>query len=112
MKDTETLLAILDTINHPIVFVDNNHIIRYLNKPAEKRYYDKRGYPDLVGKSLFDCHKPESNERVREIHDRMKNGEDEIFLKVSSENENLTVIAVRDKQGALIGYYERFEKID
>ena len=111
MKEPEILLAILDTVNHPIVFVDNDHIIRYLNQPAEKRYYDKRGYSDLVGKSLFDCHNAESHERIREIHNNMANGENEIFLKVTDENEKITVIAVRDRKGGLVGYYERFEKI-
>jgi len=36
-------------------------------------------------------------------------GEDEVFLKVSDENERITVVAVRDPGGNLIGYYERFE---
>jgi nitrogen-specific signal transduction histidine kinase len=32
MISSEIYTAILDTIHHPIVFVDNDHVIRYLNK--------------------------------------------------------------------------------
>ncbi len=101
--------ALLDTVHSPIVFVDNDHIIRYLNKPAKDRYYEKRGYSDLIGKSLFDCHNKESEKLTKHIHARLMAGEDEVFLKVSDENERITVVAVRDPGGNLIGYYERFE---
>lgn len=101
--------ALLDTVNSPIVFVDNDHVIRYLNKPARLRYYEKRGYSDLIGKSLFGCHNPESEKQVKQIHGKLLAGENEVFLKVTDENERITVIAVRDASGKLLGYYERFE---
>ena len=101
--------ALLDTISSPIVFVDNDHVIRYLNKAAKIRYYEKRGYADLIGKSLFECHNTESEKLTRKIHNRLLDGENEIFLKVSDDNQKITVIAVRDPAGRLIGYYERFE---
>jgi PAS domain S-box-containing protein len=101
--------ALLDTVNSPIVFVDNDHVIRYLNRAAKIRYYEKRGYTDLIGKSLFDCHNAESEKQVRQIHSKLSDGENEVFLKMSDNNEKITVIAVRDADGKLIGYYERFE---
>jgi PAS domain S-box-containing protein len=102
--------ALLDTVHSPIVFVDNDHIIRYLNKPAEERYYGKQGYSDLIGKSLFDCHNNASEKLTKQIHTRLMAGEDEVFLKVSDDNKRITVVAVRDHSGNLIGYYERFEE--
>ena len=108
MISHETCLAILDTISHPIVFVDNDHVIRYLNRPAERRYYDERGYSNLVGKSLFGCHNPASQEKIKSLHSRMLKGEDEIFLAIRND-ERITVVAVRDETGNLLGYYERFE---
>ena len=101
-------LAILDTLSSPTVFVDNDHIIRYLNRAARSRYA-KRGFPDLVGKSLFDCHSPASVKAIRQIHARLMVGEDEVFLKVDKDGLKLTVVGVRDSDGNLIGYYERFE---
>jgi DUF438 domain-containing protein len=110
MISHETCLAILDTISHPIVFVDNDHVILYLNRPAERRYYDERGYSNLVGKSLFECHNPASQEKIKSLYSRMLKGEDEIFLTIRND-ERITVVAVRDEAGNLLGYYERFEKI-
>jgi len=110
MISRETYLAILDTINHPIVFVDTDHVIRYLNKPAMKWYYEVRGYSDLIGQSLFDCHTEDSRKHIIALYERLQAGENEIFLKIGKFNEKITVMAVRDKNGALLGYYERFEK--
>lgn len=103
-------LFILDSIDNPIVFVDNDHIIRYLNKAAKVRYYEKRGYADLIGKSLFDCHNPASTESIKRIHGRLLTGETAVFLKENQEQERITVVGVRSDTGELIGYYERFEK--
>jgi hypothetical protein len=110
MISRDTYLAILDTINHPIVFVDTGHVIRYLNKPAMKRYYEVRGYSDLIGKSLFDCHNEDSRKHIIALYERLQAGENEIFLKIGKFNEKITVIAVRETGGTLVGYYERFEK--
>jgi DUF438 domain-containing protein len=108
--DLKTYEGILDSIESPIVFVDNDHIIRYLNKPAKVRYYEKRGHANLIGTSLFDCHKPESNEYIKRIHERLLAGEASIFLKVNKDHERITVVGVRNAAGQLLGYYERFEK--
>ena len=105
-----TYEALLDTVDTPIVFVDNDHIIRHLNKPAKIRYYEKRGYSELVGKSLFECHNAGSEKQIKQIHDKLAAGENEVFLKVNDDNEKITVVAVRDTAGKLLGYYERFER--
>jgi DUF438 domain-containing protein len=109
MTDLKTCLAILETIHHPIVFADNDHIIRYLNKAARKRYYEERGFSDLIGKSLLDCHNPASVKTIKILHKRLQQGKDEIFIRVTERGERKTLVAVRDEAGALIGYYERFE---
>jgi DUF438 domain-containing protein len=109
--DFETTKAILRSIYHPLVFVDTKHIIRYLNKAAEKRYYELRGYADLIGKSIFDCHKDESNTKLLEAFGKMQDGTDEVYIGIGKYSEHVTITAVRDTNGKLIGYYERFEKI-
>lgn len=109
--ETTICSSILDTIPHPIVFVDNGHVIRYLNKAAKGRYYERRGYSNLEGKSLFDCHNAESRQQIERIHARLLEGENEIFLKINKDREKITVVGVRDPEGKLIGYYERFETV-
>lgn len=111
MPDLSLYEAILDSIHHRIVFVDNDHVIRYLNGPARKWFYEKRGHADLVGKSLFDCHKPDSREKLLRLYDRLRQGENEVFVKVTAENEKASMVAVRDPAGRMIGYFERFESL-
>ena len=111
MISHDTCLAILDTVNHAIVFVDNGHIIRYLNKAAAKRYYEQRGYSDIIGHSLLDYHGAASQAQIKEVYQRLQTGEDQISLGVNQYNELTTVVAVRDKDRSLLGYYEWFEKV-
>ena len=50
MDEKTILKGILDSYPYPIVFVDNDYIIRYLNRYAKYHYYQERGYRDLIGK--------------------------------------------------------------
>ncbi|HBV85946.1 MAG TPA: hypothetical protein DEF42_04610 [Desulfosporosinus sp.] len=109
--DREKMLSyILDSYPYPIAFVDCDHVIRYLNKRAEYHYYQERGYRDLIGKSIFDCHlNPKSEEMIKSVVEQLKNHANEVFLKVSPRNERIYIVPVRDENGELIGYFERFE---
>ena len=107
--DETTLRLILDALPFPIVFVDMSHTIRFMNKRARFHYYEERGYRDLIGKSLFECHKEKSKERIIEIVETLKNHGRESFLAVNANNERIYITPVRDDSGELIGYFERFE---
>jgi len=109
MNATDMMSHILDAIPYPIVFVDLAHVIRYMNKRARYHYYEERGYPDLIGKSLFECHGEESRKAIEEVVQQFKNHKHEVFLKVSARNERIYITPVRDKHGTLVGYFERFE---
>jgi DUF438 domain-containing protein len=100
---------IIDCLHYPVVFVDLEHIIRYLNPAAEHHYYRERGYSSLVGKSIFECHSQESREGIARAVESFKKGEQEIFLKVNVRNQRVYITPVRDENGNLVGYYERFE---
>jgi len=76
-----------------------------------KFYYDKRGYSDLIGKSILDCHIEKSNKHIIDDYKRLLAGENEIARVVSKKNTIITLVAVRAKDGSLLGYYQRFEKI-
>ena len=83
MEKLELLESILNSYPYPIVFVDNDYIIRYMNKNAKYHYYEERGYKDLIGKSLFDCHmNPHSVERIKAAWEGMKkNGKEARKIK-------------------------------
>ena len=109
--NTEIYQAILDSVKYPIVFIDNDNIIRYLNRSAKVRYYEKRGYSDLIGKSILDCHNPISANQITEAHERLQKGENEVYLEPDKNQEKVTVIVgVRDVGGILLGYYARSER--
>ncbi len=109
MDQIQIMKAILDSIPYPIVFVDLSHTIRFLNKRAEYHYYKERGYADLVGKSIFDCHSEKSSEHIKKIVEKFEKNGNEVFLTVNVRNERAYVVPVRDDFGKLLGYYERFE---
>lgn len=109
MEREKMLAYILDAYQYPIVFVDCDHIIRYMNKMAEYHYYSERGYRNLIGKSLFSCHSSQTEERIRAAIEKLKNHNNEIFLGLSVKNQRIYINPVRNEDGELIGYFERFE---
>jgi DUF438 domain-containing protein len=105
MEQLELLTLILDSWNKSFVFVDTDHIIRYMNAPA-KVHYAK--WSDVLGKSIFDCHNANSGQMIRDCFVRLQNGENDILFD-DNEKHRVYMRGVRDKKGKLIGYYERYE---
>ena len=110
MEKMEMLEGILNSYPYPIVFVDNEYIIRYMNKNAKYHYYEERGYKDLIGKSLFDCHNNEKSiEMIKASWERMKKDGKEVFVTITSRNQRVYMQGVKDYNGNWIGFIERFE---
>ena len=111
--ETENIMlkAILDAVPFPIVFVDTDFVIRYLNKQAEERYYRQLGYQDLPGNSLLQYHKPASQEKIKALVEQIAKEKKEIFLKVNQYQENVFVVPVFDRENRFLGFFERFEKL-
>ena len=102
--------AIVDGNPYPIVFVDSDHVIRYMNRAAVYHYCTERGHDNLVGRSLFDCHfNPASRDQIERVVERFKKDAKEIYLKVSDRNLRVYITPVRRETGEILGYYERFE---
>jgi PAS domain S-box-containing protein len=59
-------LNYFNEIQNPITVCDINGIIVYMNKAAEKML-EKYDSKNLVGKSLYDCHNPQSNEIIKRL---------------------------------------------
>ena len=99
--------SILEQDTAPIVVCDLAHIIVYMNPSAIERYHK-----DLTGKSIKDCHPPKANEMIDKVVAWFKqNKNNNIIYTYHNEKENKDVymVALRDDDGTLIGYYEKHE---
>jgi DUF438 domain-containing protein len=105
MEQLELLSRILDSWNKSVVFVDNDHIIRYMNKPAEKHY---ARWGNVIGKSLFECHNESSQATIKDAYARLKDGCEEVLI-VNNRKQRVYIRGVRDTDGNLLGYYERYD---
>ncbi len=105
MTDALLLEAMLNSLKDPFLYADLDHIIRYMNTSAAAHYDRGKG---LIGTSLLDCHSPESGKIILEIFEDMKMGLDERII-TDNETHRIYMRAVRDPEGSLMGYYERYE---
>lgn len=80
--------------------------------PSACRHYDRFGGDKLLGGNLLKCHNNKSCEMIVKILNWFKESEtnNRIYTyRNDKENKDVYMIALRDKQGALIGYYEKHE---
>ena len=85
MNLTPYFKSIIDQDTASVVICNLAHEIIYMNPQAIANYH-KWGGEALIGKSLMNCHNPKSKE-VKDVY----------------------MIALRDENGTLIGYYEKHE---
>ncbi|SBW04206.1 conserved hypothetical protein [uncultured delta proteobacterium] len=110
MHTQEMLESILNSFAYPIVFVDKDYIIRFMNRYAKYHYHQERGYGELLGKSVFDCHDyPASNEMIKKAFEKMQKDGKDYFVGVNVRNQRVYMQGVRDAKGELTGFIERFE---
>ena len=86
MLTSDTLSDILNAINFPVVFVNTEHIIKYMNSSAVEQQSKQE---DLIGKSIFACHNENSGKKIRELFDKLKNGAKEILFSESDEKKSI-----------------------
>ena len=96
--------ALLDSLEDPVLFADCDHITRYMNAAAVAHYSEGRA---LIGRSLLDCHDEESNRMIHQVFEDLKSGATERLI-TDTEKWRIWMRAVRDPDGNLIGYYERY----
>jgi transcriptional regulator with PAS, ATPase and Fis domain len=102
------LAAILDSLKEPILVADTEHRTFYMNKAAAEFY---TGGESLIGRSLLECHNEDSQKVMIEILAAMHEGEDERII-TNNEEEKIYMRVVRDVDGQVMGYYERYEPPD
>lgn len=103
--------SVLEQDRAAIVICDTNHIIKYMNKTAIQKY-SKRGGKELVGKNLLDCHNEHSQELIKKILGWFMEDENNNMIytfKNEKENKDVYMVALRDEDNKLIGYYEKHE---
>ena len=103
--------SVVDNDNCAIVICNLDHEIIYMN-PAAVARYAKRGGEKLVGSNLLKCHHKASADAIRGVlawfeaspgHNRM------FTHHRAKENKDVYMIAMRDSNNTLIGYYEKHE---
>ena len=102
--------SIVDQDRAAVVICNLKHEIIYMN-PAAVISYEKRGGDKLIGRSLLDCHNPESREKIRLVVEWFASDESHNIVYTfhnDKQNKDVYIVALRDA-GKLIGYYEKHE---
>lgn len=103
--------SVLDEDKSPVVICDLEHTVIYMNPSACQRY-EKQGGARLLGKSLLACHNAKSAEIINKVISwfRESGENNRIYtFRNDKENKDVYMIALRDDNGELIGYYEKHE---
>jgi hypothetical protein len=105
MKETEILQRLLDSWNEPLVLVDTDHTILYMNAPAKTRYAE---WGNVIGKSIFHCHNDKSCRIIKDVFKKLQDGHEEVLFADNSKGRAY-MRGLRDEDGSLLGYYARSE---
>lgn len=103
--------SVIDQDNTAIVICNTKHEIIYMN-PMAIGYYSKWGGVELIGKSLLGCHGPVSGEKIKAIVEWFEKSESNNSVHTfynEKQNKDGYMIALRDSDNKLIGYYEKHE---
>ena len=99
--------SVLDIDRAQVVICDLEHTVVYMNKSAVSIYGK-----NLTGSNLMNCHNSESKKRIEQVVDWFKvSPENNIIYTFRNEklNKDVYMVALRDAEGGLIGYYEKHE---
>lgn len=111
---SDYMKSVIDMDRASVVICDLHHTIIYMNPAAIKRY-EKRGGKALIGKSLLECHNHNSNEIIKKVLSWFLEdvGHNMIYTYHNEkENKDVYMVALRDAEHTLIGYYEKHEYRD
>ena len=106
--------SVLEQDRCAVVLCDLGHTIIYMNPAAGDRYA-KYGGMTLLGKSLLDCHSPKANVMIKKVVAWFGESREHNLIytfRNEKENKDVYMVALRDADGKLIGYYEKHEYRD
>ena len=107
------LKSVVDQDRASVVICNTEHEIIYMN-PAAVSSYAKRGGEKLIGRSLLECHNPESRVKIQQVVDWFAAEESHNIVYTyhnEKQNKDVYMVALREG-GRLIGYYEKHEYRD
>jgi PAS domain-containing protein len=103
--------SILEQDRCAVVICNLDHEIIYMNPAADKNYA-KWGGAALLGHSLLDCHNEKSREQIQKVIDWFAESPDHNLVyttHIAKQNKDVYMVALREADGTLIGYYEKHE---
>ena len=106
--------SIIEQDREHIVICNLNHTILYMN-PSAIHDYAKYGGAALLGRSLMNCHNPKSVEAIQKVVDWFAASPEHNLIYTyhnEKQNKDVYMVALRDEDGTLIGYYEKHEYRD
>lgn len=107
MELSKFFKSVLDQDLAPVVICDLEHTVVYMNPASIARYHT-----DLTGESLKFCHNADSNEKIDRVVAWFAESKDNNIVYTyhnDKENKDVYMVALRDDNGTLIGYYEKHE---
>lgn len=114
MELSAYMKSVIDMDRSSVVICSLDHEIIYMNPAAIVRY-EKRGGKDLIGKSLLNCHNEKSNAIIQKVVAWFGQSIDNNMIYTyynEKENKDVYMVALRDENQTLIGYYEKHEYRD
>ncbi len=103
--------SIIDQDREHVVICDLNHTILYMN-PSAIHDYAKYGGASLLGRNLMLCHNPQSVAAIQNVVDWFAADKSHNLIFTyhdEKHNRDVYMVAMRDAEGTLIGYYEKHE---
>lgn len=114
MELSKFFKSIVEQDRCAVVICNLEHEIIYMNPAAAERYA-KRGGQGLVGQSLLNCHSPQSSGLIKKVVSWFAESTSHNIIYTSrneKENKDVYMVALRDDDQTLIGYYEKHEYRD
>ncbi len=111
MELSKYFKSIVEQDRCAVVICNTKHEIFFMN-PAAIARYGKSGGEKLIGTSLLNCHNKKSNEMIEKAVEWFKKNTDNNIVytyRNEKENKDVYMVALRDDDGTLIGYYEKHE---
>lgn len=111
MEISKYFKSIIEQDRCAVVICNLENEIIYMNPTAIARY-QKWGGAALIGKSLVDCHNPNSSKMIKKVVLWFAKSKENNIVYTSyneKENKDVYMVALRDEDGTLIGYYEKHE---
>lgn len=111
MELSQYFRSIVDSDRCAVVICNLQHKIIYMNPKAIERY-GKSGGAGLIGQSVLECHNAKSGEIIKKAADWFSEDVKNNIVYTyhgDKENKDVYMVALRDTDNKLIGYYEKHE---